>query len=400
MSAVAVNTTATLQYILQHYSTASSNSHVQQVLDKLQQCRTAALGYHLYKCSDGACNQYKYQYHSCRNRHCPACGSLQKEQWIEQRRSELLPISYYHVVFTIPHELNSIILGHRKHLYKLLFDAASQTILSFAKDPQYLGATPGILAVLHSWGQQLSFHPHLHCIVSGGGMATTVQKNKPGTPVKVYWKTTVKDKYAFLFPVKAMAVVYRAKYLQGLKRLIKAGEVQPKDTAEMSAIIQQLYNKEWVVYAKKPFGGPQQVIEYLGRYTHKVAITNNRIEAVNTSTATVKFKYKDYATGGQQKKMELSATEFIRRFEQHILPKYFTKIRSYGYLANRNRKTNLAAITKSMNIPAHPALSVKTPWQVRLLEKFNIQHNQCPGCRQASLVLVRSVLPHAYIKDG
>ncbi|MBK6477682.1 MAG: transposase [Saprospiraceae bacterium] len=213
----------------------------------------------------------KYQYHSCRNRHCPACGSMQKEQWVDDRRSELLPISYYHIVFTLPHELNSIILGNRKVLYKLLFDATAETLLDFAKNPKHLGAIPGILAVLHTWGQQLSFHPHLHCIVSGGGMI----KTKDG----MIWKNAVRNKDDFLFPVKAMAIVFRAKYLHGLKKLIANQDVTVPFHLDIQEFISPLYSKDWVVYAKKPFGGPQQVIEYLGRYTHKVAITNNRIKA-------------------------------------------------------------------------------------------------------------------------
>lgn len=389
---------ATLQYILQQYHTSSTNTQVNAVVEQLKKCRTAALGYHLYKCNNTDCAQYKYQYHSCRNRNCPACGALQKEQWIEDRRNELLPIAYYHVVFTLPHELNGIILGNRKPLFKLLFDAAAQTLLSFAHNPTHLGATPGILSVLHTWGQQLSFHPHVHCIVSGGGMATTIQKNKNNT-TKVYWKNAVGNKNDFLFSVKAMAIVYRAKYLEGLKKLIASSEVTIEPDSNIYSIIKNLYNKEWVVYAKKPFGGPEQVIEYLGRYTHKVAITNNRINEVDDNNKTVNFNYKDYNNNGTQKQMQLGATEFIRRFEQHILPKYFTKIRSYGYLSNRNRKTNIAAIVQCFKIPPHPA-KVAIPWQVRLLERFNISHNQCPHCKQQSLVLVGTTFKEKIKPDG
>ncbi len=389
---------ATVQHILQQYHQQSTNTQVNQVLQQLKNCRTAALGYHLYKCNNNDCAQFKYQYHSCRNRHCPACGALQKEQWIEDRRSELLPISYYHVVFTLPHELNSIILGNRKQLYKLLFEAASQTLLSFAHNPAHLGAIPGILSVLHTWGQQLSFHPHLHCIVSGGGMATTIQKNKNNT-TKLYWKNTTGNKNNFLFPVKAMAIVYRAKFLESLKKLIANAEVTTVADDDIKNIIKNLYNKEWIVYAKKPFGGPQQVIEYLGRYTHKVAITNNRIKAVDDKNKTVIFDYKDYGNNGTQKQMKLHAAEFIRRFEQHILPKYFTKIRSFGYLSNRNRKTNIAAIVLCMKIPAHPQ-KVTIPWQVRLLERFNINHNECPHCKQQTLVLVATTFKETSIPDG
>ena len=370
---------ATVQSILNKYHTHSKNPHVEHVLNQLKSCRTAQLGYHLYKCNNNDCMKLKYQYHSCRNRHCPACGSMQKEQWVDDRRSELLPISYYHIVFTLPHELNSIILGNRKVLYKLLFDATAETLLDFAKNPKHLGAIPGILAVLHTWGQQLSFHPHLHCIVSGGGMI----KTKDG----MIWKNAVRNKDDFLFPVKAMAIVFRAKYLHGLKKLIANQDVTVPFHLDIQEFISPLYSKDWVVYAKKPFGGPQQVIEYLGRYTHKVAITNNRIKKIEINSDTVTFDYKDYTAEGQVKEMELGANEFIRRFEQHILPKYFTKIRSYGYLSNRNRKANIEEISYYLNLPYHPA-KVKVPWHVRLLEKNNIWYNQCPQCQKLSLILV------------
>ena len=389
---------ATVQYILQKHHTTSANAQVQSVLEQIKKCRTAKLGYHLYKCNNNDCAKYKYQYHSCRNRHCPACGALQKEQWIEDRRNELLPIPYYHVVFTLPHELNPIILGNRKQLYNLLLEAAAQTLLSFAHNPAHLGATPGILSVLHTWGQQLSFHPHVHCIVSGGGMNTTIQKNK-NNAAKVYWKNASGNKNSFLFPVKAMAIVYRAKYLEGLKNLIAGGAVSVTADSNMHKIIHKLYDKEWVVYAKKPFGGPQQVMEYLGRYTHKVAITNHRIKEVNDQQQTVTFNYKDYRCNSEQKQMHLNTTEFVRRFEQHILPKYFTKIRSYGYLSNRNRKTNIEAIVQCMQIPAHPQ-KIKIPWQARLLERFNIMHNECPHCKQQSLVLVGATYKENIVRDG
>lgn len=392
MIAAATKQAATVQYILQQYHTGSSNCHVHQVLEQLKKCRTAQLGYHLYKCHNSECNQYKYQYHSCRNRHCPTCGSLQKEQWIEERKRELLPIPYYHVVFTLPHELNSIILGNRKQLFNLLFNAASQTLLSFASNPKYLAAKPSILAVLHTWGQQLSFHPHVHCIVSGGGMVT----NKHTT---LRWIPAKGNENRFLFPVKAMAVVYRTKYLEGLKKMIASGSVNAKEGCNIVDTIKMLYNKSWVVYAKKPFGGPEQVIEYLSRYTHKVAITNKRIKAVDDKAHSVTFDYKDYAANGTQKQMQLEAKEFIRRFEQHILPKYFTKIRSYGYLSNRNRQTNIAAILQYMRLPPHPQ-KVIVPWQVRLQERFKIVYNQCRHCNQPTLVLVGASYKPQLIMDG
>ena len=194
----------TVQQVLQQQHVSfNQNSHVTKVLQRIRACRTVALGYHVYQCTDENCGRIKYQYHSCRDRHCPNCGAVKKQEWIEARMQELLPIKYYHVVFTLPHELNSVVMGHRKLLFKLLFDASAQTLLTFANDPKYLGATPGIISVLHTWGQQLSFHPHIHCIVSGGGITNDNT-----------WKHAIKDNWRFLFPADAMAIVYRGKFLQ------------------------------------------------------------------------------------------------------------------------------------------------------------------------------------------
>lgn len=254
---------ATVQQLLQKYPLPSkqiANVHVQKVLQRLKTCRTAVMGYHVYRCENESCGHLKYQYHSCRDRHCPQCGALKKEEWIEARMQELLPVKYYHVVFTLPHELNSLVLGHREVLYKLLFDASAGTLLRFAGDERWLGAVPGIISVLHTWGQQLSFHPHIHCIISGGGI--TVGNG---------WKQATKSDWQFLFPVKAMGVVYRAKFLQGLKRLLANKEVVPVASTAIQALFNTLYRKDWIVYAKAPFGGPAAVIEYIGGYTHKVA---------------------------------------------------------------------------------------------------------------------------------
>ena len=245
---------------------------------------------------------------------------------------ELLPVKYYHVVFTLPHELNSIVLGNRRTLFKLLFDASAKTLLAFAKDPKYLDALPGIISVLHTWGQQLSFHPHIHCIVSGGGIAFPTSPTPEETP-GVRWKDAKKNSYRFLFPVKAMQCVFRGKFLQSLKQMIANDEVRLPEGTDVKLLWNVLYCQDWVVYAKAPFGGPHAVIEYLGRYTHKVAISNHRICSINDEEQTVTFDYKDYADNNSKKQMTLSCKEFIRRFKQHILPSRFTKIRTCGYLA-------------------------------------------------------------------
>lgn len=376
----------TVQQILKGCGAAAPHPHVQKVRQQLLNCRTAARGYHLYQCTADDCRHLAYQYHSCRNRHCPQCGALKKEEWIEARRLELLPVKYYHVVFTLPHELNSFIMGNRKALFKLLFDASAQTILAFGSDKEYLGATPGIISVLHTWGQQLSFHPHVHCIVSGGGMI-----KKQGI---IRWVEGKKNDWRFLFPVKAMNKVFKGKFLHGLKTLLANQSVQPPANMDTASLINGLYQKDWIVYAKQPFGGPEQVIEYLGRYTHKVAISNHRIKAYNADSHTVTFAYKDYADGGKQKQMTLHDAEFIRRFEQHILPQGFTKIRSYGYLTNRGRRQRINQMLEAMQLPVHPT-PVKVSWQVRLLERFGIKANECPCCNKASMLLLTVVYPKA-----
>ena len=381
---------ATLQQLLlkQHVTVCTSaNVHVQHVLQRLKICRTASLGYHVYRCSDDACGHIKYQYHSCRDRHCPNCGAIKKQEWIEARTQELLPVKYYHVVFTLPHELNSLVMGHRKLLFKLLFDASAQTLLCFAKDPKYLGAIPGIISVLHTWGQQLSFHPHIHCIISGGGIADDN-----------VWKQATKNEWRFLFPVKAMSIVYRAKFLQALKQMIDKGEVIPPTATDVKQLLNLLYQKNWIVYAKAPFGGPQAVIEYLGRYTHKVAISNHRIGSINEDD-TVTFAYKDYADDNKQKQMTLSSTEFIRRFTQHILPRRFTKIRTYGYLANRNRHRRINEVLKKMKLPLHKGL-IKIPLPLLMMERFGIDVTQCPCCRNKTLQLVQVYNPWKRADDG
>ncbi len=380
---------ATVQQVLQRQDAwVHKNAHVSKVLQRIRSCRTAALGYHVYGCTKDGCGHIQYQYHSCRDRHCPNCGAIKKQEWIEARRRELLPVKYYHVVFTLPHELNSLIMGHRKLLYKLLFDASAATLLTFAKDEKYLSATPGIISVLHTWGQQLSFHPHIHCIMSGGGIT------HDGV-----WKNAVNNERRFLFPVKALSIVYRAKFLQALQQMITRGEVILPVETDRKQLFNLLYAKDWVVYAKAPFGGPQAVIEYLGRYTHKVAISNHRIQSINEESDTVTFTYKDYSDDGTQKQMTVNIAEFIRRFTQHILPERFTKIRTYGYLANRGRHNRINEVLKKMKLPLHKGL-VKIPIEVRMLEQYGIDMKECPACKNRTLQLIKIFYPWKQADDG
>jgi hypothetical protein len=380
---------ATVQQVLQKQEVwVHKNAHISKVLQRIRSCRTSALGYHVYGCTKDGCGHIQYQYHSCRDRHCPNCGAVKKQEWIEARSRELLPVKYYHVVFTLPHELNSLVMGHRKLLYKLLFDASAATLLSFAKDEKHLGASPGIISVLHTWGQQLSFHPHIHCIVSGGGITTGNE-----------WKEAKKNDWKFLFPVKAMSIVYRAKFLQALQQMIIKAEVLLPVNTDCKQLLNHLYRKDWIVYAKAPFGGPHAVIEYLGRYTHKVAISNHRIHSIDEQSGTVAFSYKDYADGDKQKQMTVTIAEFIRRFTQHILPERFTKIRTYGYLANRNRHNRIKEVLKKMKLPLHKEL-VKIPIEVRMLEQYGIDMKECPACKNRTLQLIKIFYPWKRADDG
>ena len=293
-----------------------------RTLKAIKQCRTAALGGHIDACD--SCGNVTISYNSCRNRHCPKCQGANREDWIRERASELLPVPYFHVVFTLPDAINGLVLHEPKLVYDTLFEAAWATIQKFA---QRQGLHMGMIAVLHTWGQNLSLHPHLHCIVPGGGV------NAHGA-----WQNIRADG-KFLFSVKALSKVFRGKYCEKLKI---------KNARQYAAIRQGLWQQPWVVFAKRPFGSPQTVVEYLGRYTHKVAISNHRIKAIHHSTVT--FDYKDYRQNGLKKQMTLTHEEFIRRFSLHILPKRFVKIRHYGILSSTWKREKLPVLQEKMGI--------------------------------------------------
>lgn len=325
---------------------ASFTVHQQKTLRAIAQCRTAALGGHMDVCNE--CGNVSISYNSCRNRHCPKCQGHKREEWIQKREADLLPCTYYHIVFTLPQQLNPLALHNPKVVYDALFNAAWQTMLQFGKTE---GVALGMIAVLHTWGQNLSLHPHLHCIVPGGGIDSNGK-----------WKPQLRsDKY--LFAVKALSKVFRAKYVQQLRSC----------GINNNLLIDSLFAKQWVVYAKRPFGGPHQVIEYLGRYTHKVAISNHRIQAV--SEASVTFGYKDYRDGSSKKQMTLSNDEFARRFAQHILPLRFVRIRHYGILSSSWKRGKLQALQHQLKVK-RPNTQPKT-----LLRK-------CPCCKTGSLITI------------
>ena len=320
--------------------------HQEKTLRALTLCRTSALGGHVDACDD--CGNVSISYNSCRNRHCPKCQGHKRLEWVQKREQDLLPCSYYHLVFTLPHELNTLAMHQAKTLYDALFASAWATLHQFGKTASL---QLGMIGVLHTWGQNLSLHPHLHCIVPGGGIDEKGQ-----------WKRQFRsDKY--LFPVKAMSKVFRAKMVEQLRL---------KGIVE-KALIESLFAKEWVVYAKKPFGGPKHVIQYLGRYTHKVAIGNQRIRSV-TKTETV-FDYRDYKDGSKLKEMRLTNQEFVRRFAQHILPKRFVRIRHYGLISSTWKRGKLQALQAELK-QLRPANTPKT-----LLRK-------CPCCKTGTLTTI------------
>ena len=281
-----------LQKVFLEAGAKGFNEYSKAVFDKLSRCHTARMGYHRLRCDDPKCRKEQYQYHSCGNRHCPNCGGLKREQWIENRMGELLPTPYYHLVFTLPHELNPLIIRNRKAMFKLLFDAASKTIINHGRMKNYLGADCGITMVLHTWGQQLNFHPHVHCIVTGGGFDG--QK----------WVEAKRIKDNFLFPEPSLSKMYKAIFLKKIQKM----ELQTQGL-DLGNILNEVGKKCWNVYAKAPFGGPSQVVEYLGRYSHKIAITKHSI--VSLTDTHVNFRYKDYGDGDKIKLLSLPRANFF-----------------------------------------------------------------------------------------
>jgi hypothetical protein len=298
------------------------NSWQLRTLHIIKKCRTAALGGHIDACDD--CGIVRISYNSCRNGHCPKCQGKNREDWITKRTDELLPVPYFHVVFTLPDSINPLSIHQPKLVYDTLFDAAWETLAAFGKNK---GLKMGMIAVLHTWGQNLSLHPHLHCIVPGGGV------DKAGN-----WQNIRADG-KFLFSVKAMSLVFRAKYCQKLKE---------RNRSQYENIRQSLWKQNWVIYAKKPFGNADSVVEYLGRYSHKIAISNNRLLDIDSDSVT--FSYKDYRQQGVKKQMKISQEEFIRRFALHILPKRFVKIRHYGFLSSSWKREKLKRLQKQLGI--------------------------------------------------
>jgi hypothetical protein len=346
--------------------------HHWKALRAVLACRTPALGGHRHRCGD--CGREHFVPHSCRNRHCPTCQGGNAGDWLQQQSDSLLPIPYFHVVFTLPHALNPLLRQNQAALYRLLFDTAARTLLEFGEN--HLKARIGLTAVLHTWSQTLLDHYHLHCIVTGGGL----REDGTWRPVKPYW----------LFPVRALAKVFRAKFRDGLATLAPTlelhGQIEPlRKPRRFGRFLRDLGRPKWVVYAKRPFAGPEQVLAYLARYTHRVGLTDRRIRRVDPHTVT--FVYKDYADGAKQKETTLAHAEFLRRFRLHLLPPRFVKIRHYGLLGNRLRQRSVAQARHALQsippTPPKPASPRATPSKVAV----------CTHCQSPRLILVAVVPP-------
>jgi len=344
-------------------------------------CRTALLGGHLEACD--TCGEPRYTYHSCRNRHCPKCQTRAKERWLEARQRELLATPYFHVVFTLPHQLNALAQGNPRLIYRLLFAVASQTLLEFGANPRWLGGQIGATLILHTWGQTLTQHLHVHALVTGGALSAAGQ-----------WRPA---KRGFLFPVKALSQVFRGKYLAALSHAFEHGQLHLagstqilSDPGQRQALLDELRAQPWIVYAKSPMAGPAQVLQYLSRYAHRVALSNERLLSMDEHR--VRFRYKDYARANRIRVMSLQPQEFIRRFLVHVLPRHFVRIRHYGLLGNRGKRRALAqcriALDQPSCEPPQPAESLAAfCWRVAAIDL-----RTCGHCGVGHMYLVQ-VLP-------
>lgn len=359
-----------------------------RVMRAVEQCRTSALGGHVDQCD--ACGFRRVSYNSCRNRHCPKCQSLARARWLDARLADLLPVQYFHVVFTLPEQLASLALQNKRVVYNILFSAAAQTLRTIAADPKHLGAEIGFLAVLHTWGQTLRHHPHLHCVVPGGGLSLDGSR----------WLACRKG---FFLSVNVLARLFRRLFLEALARAYEQDKLTFHGTIAYLAaplafkrLLAGLRAREWWVYAKRPFGGPEQVLAYLGRYTHRVAISNHRLLALQDGNVT--FSWKDYARSNQQRSMTLKADEFIRRFLLHVLPRGFQRLRQFGLLANRHRRDKLVLCRKLLGCEeAHTVSNHPLPRDYKSLYQTITGESlvQCSACHAGEMRLTEYLAPLA-----
>jgi len=347
-----------------------------KVMHAIEVCRTAYLGGHLEQCD--RCGFERIAYNSCRNRHCPKCQALAKAEWLEKRKTELLPVEYFHNVFTIPHELNQVARCNKKVVFDVLFKTVAETLQEFAGDPKHgLGGKIGFTAILHTWDQKLLSHIHLHCVIPAGVLSSDGQRG-------------IHSRKNFLFPVKALSRVFRGKFIDYLKKafvkdnLIFAGQIAYLATEEnFSELIHQLWKKDWIVYSKAPFNGPEKVLDYLGRYTHRVAIANHRIVKVEDGLVT--FRYRDRRDSDKCKQMTICAQEFIRRFLLHVLPDSYVRIRHYGFLANRCKREDMAKYRELLGLSAELPPVPEETTQEKMLRLTGVDVTECPRCKQGRM---------------
>jgi Putative transposase/Transposase zinc-binding domain len=352
-----------------------------RVVEDILACRTAALGGHLTQCDQ--CGYQQIAYNSCRDRHCPKCQAAARAEWMQARADELLPIEYFHLVFTLPEQLSALALQNKRVIYDLLFRATSETLLEIAADPQHLGARIGFFAVLHSWGQTMQFHPHLHCVIPGGGLSADNSQ----------W---IACRPGFFLPVKVLSRLFRGKFIAYLSKAREDNQLtyarqlsHLAEVDEFNSWLRQLWEVEWVVYAKPPFGGPQQVLKYLARYTHRVAISNGRLLELNDGWVT--FSYKDYAAGNEIKTMTLETQEFARRFLLHVLPRGFVRMRYYGFLANRRRAEKLELCRRLLSTQQPDGESItETPKDGQQIDP-PAAHTICPNCSQGKMIIIEKI---------
>ena len=350
-----------------------------RILRRVAACRTAALGGHVETCDH--CQHQRIAYNSCRNRHCPKCQASACARWMDERASELLPVEYFHVVFTLPPAFNALALSNRCVVYGVLFKAVAQTLLEVAANPKHLGAKIGFLAILHTWGQNLSLHPHLHCVIPGGGLSSDGNR----------W---IASRPGFFLPVRILSRVFRGKFIDFLRREWAKGRLRGlPDEASFEALANAAVRDDWVVYAKPPFGGPAQVLKYLSRYTHKIAISNRRL--VSMDDRTVSFRWKDYAHQNRQRVMTLEAGEFLRRFLMHVVPRGFMRIRHFGFLANRFRTGNLQKCRALLcdnagRSDVRDAAVASSPGDCTA---DHSAHDHCPVCHRGRMLVGRQIEP-------
>ena len=363
---------------------ASLSTAQRRVMTAIEVCRTAVLGGQIEQCDQ--CGHQRICYRSCRNRHCPKCQSLARAEWIQRRQAELLNCEYFHVVFTVPEEIAAIAYQNKEVVYGILFRATAETLRIIAADPKHLGAEIGFFAVLHTWGSNLLHHPHLHCVVPGGGIS----------PDGTRW---ISCKPHFFLSVRVLSCLFRRLFLKYLQEAFDSGKLQffttlehLRDRRQFLRYLAPLRKKKWVVYAKPPFAGPQQVLDYVGRYTHRVAISNNRL--LDIEAGQVRFQWKDYRDNSQQKTMTLTAEEFIRRFLLHTLPDGFQRIRYYGFLGNRYRQEKLSRCRQLIGMADPVAPPTPENYQDRHEELTGISLRECPVCHRGRMTIVEIVAAH------